>query len=531
MKLIVKRIVSLISILCIISSYTVFSAVGGNDGSAFITKAEFDAVVNTFNEQMDNYENNLGSKIDGAIANYLAGLSNVSTVSRKILLPNAANSGVLSISSNAKLDYDYGVPQFRGTAARADALAASKYTQNQGGSCFVVTMNMNSTADDYKIKKTVISNLNESTTSLKSTAKWEGYYENGYDIVNCSYIESNDIYNRITSWNTSGTYWSVEHAMLKSNENYIGNNGSVVSFRMTNSSGAQANNGYMFSAAPSSIDHIWGDNTSPYISVFTSYDYDMFSNMDRDKNWGYDGNYMTSFDGETWNNKSYTKTGSYGRVFTTSIFNKAFGTTSFYAVSGVTNKNTFSANHTTSNNVCSLVATNKYYVPMVGFERTYLTNWKQIYDGNTTTIADFESSKHSSSTTVANAVLTDKDGVKYMSVASGFPLIKLNKGEKFSYTLKFKDLSKNYVVWVSDRPFNLDTHPDTNDCIEISGLEKANRTDKGYMVYNGKGEFSTNNMNEDCILYLKWGIYNSDKSKIAGGRLMPEQEGIITIDN
>lgn len=50
-----------------------YSAVGANDGSAFITKAEFDALVNTFNEQMDSYENSITSKIDGAIANYLAG--------------------------------------------------------------------------------------------------------------------------------------------------------------------------------------------------------------------------------------------------------------------------------------------------------------------------------------------------------------------------------------------------------------------------------------------------------------------------
>ena len=52
-----------------------FAAVSGNDGSAFVTKAEYDALINTFNEQMDNYENSIVSKIDGAIANYLASLS------------------------------------------------------------------------------------------------------------------------------------------------------------------------------------------------------------------------------------------------------------------------------------------------------------------------------------------------------------------------------------------------------------------------------------------------------------------------
>ena len=66
-----------IVVLLNINSY---AAVGANDGSAFVTKAEFDALVNTFNEQMDSYQSGLNSKIDGSIANYLAGLSNTKTV-------------------------------------------------------------------------------------------------------------------------------------------------------------------------------------------------------------------------------------------------------------------------------------------------------------------------------------------------------------------------------------------------------------------------------------------------------------------
>ena len=61
-----------IVVLLNINSY---AAVSANDGSAFVTKAEFDALVNTFNEQMDTYQSGLNTKIDGAIANYLAGLS------------------------------------------------------------------------------------------------------------------------------------------------------------------------------------------------------------------------------------------------------------------------------------------------------------------------------------------------------------------------------------------------------------------------------------------------------------------------
>ena len=55
-----------------------YAAVGANDGSAFVTKAEFDALIDTFNGQMDTYQSGLNTKIDGAVANYLAGLSSQS---------------------------------------------------------------------------------------------------------------------------------------------------------------------------------------------------------------------------------------------------------------------------------------------------------------------------------------------------------------------------------------------------------------------------------------------------------------------
>ena len=79
-----KRILSILLVLLMCSNS--YAAVGGNDGSAFVTKAEFDALVNTFNEQMDNYEDALESKIDGAIANYLASLSTKSITPQMSLI-------------------------------------------------------------------------------------------------------------------------------------------------------------------------------------------------------------------------------------------------------------------------------------------------------------------------------------------------------------------------------------------------------------------------------------------------------------
>ena len=71
-----KRMLALFSIaIMVLLNINSYAAVGANDGSAFVTKAEFDALVNTFNDQMDTYQSGMNAKIDGAIANYLAGLS------------------------------------------------------------------------------------------------------------------------------------------------------------------------------------------------------------------------------------------------------------------------------------------------------------------------------------------------------------------------------------------------------------------------------------------------------------------------
>jgi hypothetical protein len=61
--------------LVVLMSIKSFAAiVSDNDGSAFVTKAEFEAMKNGFAEQITNYNESIDSKIDGAIAAYLAGL-------------------------------------------------------------------------------------------------------------------------------------------------------------------------------------------------------------------------------------------------------------------------------------------------------------------------------------------------------------------------------------------------------------------------------------------------------------------------
>ena len=70
---IVKRALALFLVV-LMSINTMGAVVSDNDGSAFITKAEFDSLKNNFQNQIDQYNTSIDSKIDGAIASYLSGI-------------------------------------------------------------------------------------------------------------------------------------------------------------------------------------------------------------------------------------------------------------------------------------------------------------------------------------------------------------------------------------------------------------------------------------------------------------------------
>ena len=68
-----KKLLTLFLVV-LISINSIAAVISDNDGSAFVTKAEFDALKNNFSAQIDNYNNSIDGKIDGAISAYLAGL-------------------------------------------------------------------------------------------------------------------------------------------------------------------------------------------------------------------------------------------------------------------------------------------------------------------------------------------------------------------------------------------------------------------------------------------------------------------------
>ena len=99
-----KTIAVLFVISMSLSSYA--AIVSDNDGSAFVTKAEFEALKADFSSQVDDYNDSIDGKIDGAISAYLAGIRLSEIVTADII-----NKSWTEISSiNGVLNNTYKVP-------------------------------------------------------------------------------------------------------------------------------------------------------------------------------------------------------------------------------------------------------------------------------------------------------------------------------------------------------------------------------------------------------------------------------------
>ncbi len=85
MKVMVRKILMVISVSIFLCCNTFSAIVSDNDGSAFVTKREFETLKNDFDEQVNNYNNSIDRKIDGAIASYLAGINLSKTVTLESL--------------------------------------------------------------------------------------------------------------------------------------------------------------------------------------------------------------------------------------------------------------------------------------------------------------------------------------------------------------------------------------------------------------------------------------------------------------
>lgn len=562
MKIINKFKIIIATLLVVTLNVNSFAAVvADNDGSAFISKSEFDSLKANFQAQIDNYNSSIDGRIDAAIAAYLAGIKISAQSIKPIIFQDAAQYGVISIDSKNPIDYCYGIPRLQNDQAQSRFKPGESISSSGSTTGLVMTRKWkqptkpkSGTRSRHFATKSVITKLvQDDTTNTNSIAQWEGYRKECDDLLKSLYTV------RVNDWGTSAAtaqngltfasaYCIMESISPVTNKNVIGETlfyhrdkqvtggSTYTSINMSNSDGFTTK----------SITHDWGTNVYPFVTVLQNYNYDMFSNKDRDYNFYYTGTYKRYFKADTlsdtydnqatytWSPGGYQATQNVGNPFRYGYDGNSDVKCAWYSISAWTCKyqtgNIGISSNRLWNNNSSGSKTLQYRVPMIGFETTYLKSWKQIYLAGTEGIATFEKAKKR---TAADSVLTSpKDSsAVYLGLTAGFPIIKLDKYEKLKFDAIFNDTKKDYVIWVSNKPFSSTGHPDDDtNCLELKGLTKASNTSRGYLVKNGSGTFETPKYKDAGYVYIKWGVYNATKANIGGGILKPTGYATVTYE-
>ncbi len=98
-----RKVLNIIFVILLLSYNVIAATVSDNDGSAFITKSEFDSLKSNFQSQIDVYNTSLDNKIDNAIASYLSGIT---VETEKDMTSLLDNNGVYGQKINLKWSSD-----------------------------------------------------------------------------------------------------------------------------------------------------------------------------------------------------------------------------------------------------------------------------------------------------------------------------------------------------------------------------------------------------------------------------------------
>jgi hypothetical protein len=150
--------------------------VSDNDGSAFITKAEFDSLKNNFQSQIDQYNTNIDSKIDNAIASYLSGIKVTLTETKDVLYFKTLSSGTTEVAMKpySSFAFSYGNPKIK-----AGFIFSSIYT-----ALYAVVANADFSYDgDANGKRRFVKKIKVGTSDKYM---WDGYginYQENFSIT------------------------------------------------------------------------------------------------------------------------------------------------------------------------------------------------------------------------------------------------------------------------------------------------------------------------------------------------------------
>ena len=576
----IKKIIALILVL--ILSINCFAAVvSDNDGSAFITKAEFDSLKNNFQSQLGSYYTAIDSKIDNAIAQYLIGTKIAEETIINLSLPDEVYCMLNRSDTETKdLQYVYARPEITG--------GGLEWHANTGGT-YAYSYTLNSRAGEGTGERNMIDDLYLTDENGVSSARWVGHWKNVKEkyVLNISYGMIAGEWGKHNSTGQFETminpnYSELSHVL----QPMTGNLTDFCSWNISigNSLGNKyGNNGYGFKS------------DYPFDSLkFSSYTLEKQSNFEESKKdlvvfypetyygftynnenqnfIGFDRYKVTSnvsstvcptlhsdypnlarWNGGTHGNGPTTEsyTGNVEQWFST-MFNTATTLTAYrgyfqtnfaqnYATTGnLTNRNKYWVDpyYADYNDAHGAQGTNNYLYktkrfpwPVVSFPWYYISDWSQLWQSQTDWAVDKISNFDETSW-----VYRWFNDEPHISLAAGYPIFEVKKDKNYKFEIKFKE-DNDHLLFLHYGPYYTFT-PETENINAITEFEKSTNVKKDTRYTNAllikanetaKIEFKAEN---DNVIFIKWCDNPAPTYYINGGGtvVLPKTVTEITSD-
>ena len=393
-----------------------YATTTANDGSSFVTKAEFDEIVNTFSKKMDEYQSGLNAKIDNAISQYIGGLSAVK---------------VTELENYAKYTADYG----------AEYVTFYNYPSDRGFDAGKKT-NYGKAASFYHISYRHLGKgvyFRISSKVITTGGLLESYVD--YGEKNCIYfLNDSDIEDTTSPYDNKALFLQSNF----SNYNFI-----------------TLGNQYFYN----SIVPWYGHDNAADVANSTNTPRNHTINVENQNNYAgtYPGEIGIKIDGYT--KAEGTKSSQDSKVTISTAWaknsSKPFNGTGLPSANNIpsqslcfvsySNRNLFDGNKQTINNVVGSSPGGRIYtwledgtsggtISPEDFNFNYTYYWHKIYDANATDLCNYAASK-----------VADKPVRLY----NGIPLTKVyNKGKvRFSCTFTNSEGNDVYLT-ISDEPFD-----------------------------------------------------------------------------
>ena len=552
--------------------------VSDNDGSAFVTKAEFELLKKNFSNQITNYNTSIDGKIDGAIASYLAGINLNKPIHTSLFLPDEVYCMLNKSDSETKdLQYVYARPQISGDGvdwhANSHGIYAWAYT-------------FNSRAGEETGERNMIDSLYLSETDMESSARWIGHWKNVKEIYKINGLISK-LGNDYGKHANDGKYDVMINPPYKTLENVLlpltGNKSNFLDYNT--SYGNSSGNSYSSQGLAFTNEYVWPilkfsqykleksmnfQETKKALLLFYPEEYYGFTYDNCTENFvGFDRYLVTSDANSTvcptlhtaYPNLTRYNGGTYGDGPTAAAINgnkEGWFSTIFNTASTIsTQRGFFQSNmedkkshvealsfsgrwwvdpyYSDYGNAGGWRGTNNYlYInkrfpwPIVTFPWKYIKNWSQLWQSSTDWAIHFIDEFDTTSW-----IVRKYNGKNHLSIAAGYPLFEVKKEKKYKFDIKFAE-ANDHLVFVHYGPFYT-TSPETEndnaitEFVKSAKIEMDSRFTNAIVVKAGEKvsvEFETT---KDDVIFLKW-CDKPDPSNFinGGGTLITPKEYIVS---